>query len=244
MESHRRRKWLTSGALAWHMCEPWPNVCDTCSVDYYNQPKPAYYAMARANRMVHVSIRYDTLVWTDKSCFSAEIWGHNSTSSLLSGLLINEIWSMTGKKIYSNISSVDIDPECSVKWDEILIDRRLLPDQIFLLRSILTTKNGEEISHNWSIHSNTKTMDLTGLRDLQNASVDVISKNDYIKITNTSPRVIAGLWMESLECENILISDNWVCLVPGETRKFSIKGKWSKLDLSAWNLKYIIIECF
>lgn len=61
VESNHRKWPRCAGAIPWQFNEPWPCTSCTCSVDYYGSPKPAYYAVARVYRPVHVSLCYDHL---------------------------------------------------------------------------------------------------------------------------------------------------------------------------------------
>ncbi len=69
IEHHRRLKWTNAGAMIWMFNDCWP--CASWSVvDYYFQPKPAYYATLRANAPVIITIieepqGYDVYVVND-----------------------------------------------------------------------------------------------------------------------------------------------------------------------------------
>ena len=78
IEANRRRKWHCSGVLLWQLNEPWPNFCCTNQVDYFNQPKPAYYAAANAFLPEIVTARYDSLAGKPGEPFSTELWVDNS----------------------------------------------------------------------------------------------------------------------------------------------------------------------
>ena len=77
-EADRRRKYQNSGTLPWQFNEPYPMAACTSAVDYYGQPKPSYYAVARAYKPLHVSARFDTMAWAGRDVFEAEIWVNNS----------------------------------------------------------------------------------------------------------------------------------------------------------------------
>ena len=63
VEADRRRQYRNSGTLPWQFNEPFPNVACTSAVDYHAQPKPVYYAVARAYEGLHVSARFATQAW-------------------------------------------------------------------------------------------------------------------------------------------------------------------------------------
>ena len=65
VEANRRRAWRNCGSIIWQFNEPWPNVSCTCLVDYYMQPKFAYWFFRDALKGFHISMRYDKLVWKE-----------------------------------------------------------------------------------------------------------------------------------------------------------------------------------
>ncbi|MBB3113707.1 beta-mannosidase [Paenibacillus phyllosphaerae] len=61
LEANRRRKFENSGSIIWQLNEPWPNVSCTNLIDYYNEPKMAYYWVAEAFRSRRASLDYASL---------------------------------------------------------------------------------------------------------------------------------------------------------------------------------------
>ncbi|MCD9020374.1 glycoside hydrolase family 2 protein [Cohnella silvisoli] len=78
LEANRRRKYGNSGSIVWQFNEPWPNVSCTSLVDYYGEPKMAYYAVRQAYRPFHLSLKYDKLVFRHGETFKAACYVHNS----------------------------------------------------------------------------------------------------------------------------------------------------------------------
>ncbi len=81
VEENRRHKWRCSGTIPWQLNEPWPNAVCTSSVDWYGNPKLAYYWIARAYRPVTISAKYSTVTWKNVDVFKAEVWSNNSTEN-------------------------------------------------------------------------------------------------------------------------------------------------------------------
>ena len=61
IESNRRRAFENSGTILWQANEPSPNASCTNVIDYFNQPKLAYFAVKKAFSSVVPSVRYDKL---------------------------------------------------------------------------------------------------------------------------------------------------------------------------------------
>lgn len=63
IESNRRRAFANSGVMFWCFNEPFPNVSNTCFIDYYGNKKIVYYAIKRCYDNAYASMIYDKLVW-------------------------------------------------------------------------------------------------------------------------------------------------------------------------------------
>jgi len=74
IEANRRRAFQNVGSIVWQFNEPWPNVSCTNLVDYYGEPKLAYYAVAQAFRPVNPSLRYDKLLYAPSETLKAQAW--------------------------------------------------------------------------------------------------------------------------------------------------------------------------
>lgn len=55
-EAHRRNKWFSSGLLYWMFNDCWPAANGWSVIDYYANPKPAYYVFKRCAKPVVASI--------------------------------------------------------------------------------------------------------------------------------------------------------------------------------------------
>ena len=61
LEANRRRAMRNSGSIIWQINEPWPNASCTSLVDYYLNPKMAWYWCKEAFAPFHVSLDYQRL---------------------------------------------------------------------------------------------------------------------------------------------------------------------------------------
>ncbi len=73
LEANRRRKWQNVGSIVWQFNEPWPNISCTCLVDYYANPKFAYYTYRDAMKPWHVSMRYEQLLFRPGEVFQGTV---------------------------------------------------------------------------------------------------------------------------------------------------------------------------
>jgi len=61
LQTNRRRQFHNSGSLIWQLNEPYPNVSNTCLIDYYGEAKMAYYWTRQVFRPLHASLDYRKL---------------------------------------------------------------------------------------------------------------------------------------------------------------------------------------
>ena len=76
LESNRRRAYRCCGSIVWQLNEVWPNTSCTSVLDYYGNPKLVYDFCRDAYRRVHVSLRYDKLIWQPDEVFFGEVFAH------------------------------------------------------------------------------------------------------------------------------------------------------------------------
>ena len=80
-EEARRQKPRCSAAACWVFNEPWPNAASNSLVAYPAVPKPAYQAVAEANRPTMSSARVLRFDWAPGEEFAAELWLLNDSPS-------------------------------------------------------------------------------------------------------------------------------------------------------------------
>lgn len=81
-ESCRRRAFVNCGAFAWQLNEPWPNSACTNIIDYYGNPKLAYYFIRDALKPVHVSMEYGSLVYKPGEEFKGRVFIHSDNQNI------------------------------------------------------------------------------------------------------------------------------------------------------------------
>ena len=60
-QTQRRHMWHRSACVSWTFNEPWPNAAHGCTVEYYGQPKMAYYYTRNSFAKLDVNAEYDAL---------------------------------------------------------------------------------------------------------------------------------------------------------------------------------------
>lgn len=74
VEADRRRSPRCSMVLPWQLNESYPNAWCTSALDYRGDPKPAFFAVARAFERRRATLRVDRAAWAGQSSASAEVW--------------------------------------------------------------------------------------------------------------------------------------------------------------------------
>ncbi|MGO4534769.1 glycosyl hydrolase 2 galactose-binding domain-containing protein [Leifsonia sp. 2MCAF36] len=74
VEADRRRFPRCSMVLPWQLNESFPNAWCTAAVDFRGDPKPAYFAVARAFERRRATLRVDRAVWGGQATASVEAW--------------------------------------------------------------------------------------------------------------------------------------------------------------------------
>ncbi|MEI6167130.1 MAG: hypothetical protein WCS52_08040 [bacterium] len=73
-EEGRRQKPVCSALACWVFNEPWPAAANNSLITWPNEPKPAYHAVAAANRPVMASARIPRFDWVRGEKFSATLF--------------------------------------------------------------------------------------------------------------------------------------------------------------------------
>ncbi|MFF9564470.1 glycoside hydrolase family 2 protein [Leifsonia sp. NPDC014704] len=74
VEADRRRSPRCSMVLPWQLNESYPNTWCTAAVDFRGDPKPAYFAVARAYERRRATLRVTRAVWGGEPVASVQAW--------------------------------------------------------------------------------------------------------------------------------------------------------------------------
>ncbi|MHB9026724.1 MAG: glycoside hydrolase family 2 protein [Armatimonadota bacterium] len=220
VEANRRRKWHCSGVLLWQLNEPWPNLVCTNVVDYFGQPKPAYYLAANAFRAEAITARYERLNWRPGERFTAELYVHNSLERARPLEADWSLYDLNGnslagwcKETFSHPSSV-----ARVGQAEWIIPRDYT--QPFLLRLQLHA-NGKPLHRNDYLFSSALPPIFAHLRHLPPAELELQAEETEgiltVTVTNTGRQVALGVTIFRPDGHWLYGIDNYRHLLPGET---------------------------
>ncbi|HEX4443653.1 MAG TPA: hypothetical protein VHZ81_08800 [Galbitalea sp.] len=83
IEADRRRAPKLSMVLPWQFSESYPNAWCTSAVDYFGEPKPAYFAVSRAFAPTRATVRTDRTAWAghERATMTVWVWADHGVTS-------------------------------------------------------------------------------------------------------------------------------------------------------------------
>ena len=248
VEADRRRKYQNSGSLPWQFNEPYPMAACTSAVDYYTQPKPAYYAVASAYSPVHVSAKFPRQAWDGKASFEAEAWASNSLDrDFEEAVLKISIVGASGRRYQAQKQVVSFRADAATLLETFRWDLNKLEEDIFFLNLVLSHPDGALLSGNRYVFSRTK--DLSPLIAIPPTELQVEMEEQgdrwEVVLANSGGQTALFVWLQEDgpaddPARNAYFSDNHFCLFLGESRKITAdwehSGKGARvLSVRGWN---------
>ncbi|HKR31490.1 MAG TPA: beta galactosidase jelly roll domain-containing protein [Terriglobales bacterium] len=263
-EAYARNKYNSTGIIQWMLNNAWPSVIWHL-YDYYLLPAGGYFGAKKANEYVHAQYSYD-----DHSAVVV-----NSLYQPQKGLKLRaRVFDLNSKERFSDTKDIDLDAD-SVARVLMLPDMGELNTPYFV-RLDLTDSAGKTISTNfywipqqlaefdWEkstfFTTPAKYSDMTALAALPTANVEWNSQTehrgeeDIVHVTLRNPgKSIAFLVRADLtrgragdDVAPVLWDDNYISLLPGESRTISatvrtrdLTGTAPMVKVSGWNVKTI-----
>ena len=131
-EANRRRAFQNSGSIIWQLNEPWPNLFNTCLLDYYGEPKAAYWWVKRAYAALSASLRYDKLIYEPGSAFKGEVWVSDNRCEYKGDVTL-KVMDMMGKVHHQASYEADLRGKHSAKAGNVEFAAEGFPFGIFIV---------------------------------------------------------------------------------------------------------------
>ncbi len=243
VESNRRRAMNNSGTFPWQFNEPYPNNTCTSSVDYYANPKPAYYAVAKAYEKSNISAKFKSQTVYNEKEFEAEIFYQYSGDEVKVNIKA-ELVGVSGKVFVSKELEVTSSNEIATLAGKINCLCDIITDDIFFLVLYAENKNKNIISENRYLF--TKTNTLSPLLHVENTTLKVTKQEDKINIRNTGKTTAIFVKLEDNDLDNsyLYFSKNCLYILPNESidiiAREERKDKLS-VKISGFNIENIIL---
>lgn len=254
-EAYGANKYASTGVIQWMLNNAWPSFIWHL-YDYYLVPGGGYFGTRKANEPVHVQYRYD------------ERMVDVVNSTLHAGKLLTvsaQLFDLQGKQHFAKSATVDLPADGVVR--SFLIPEqsataflklelrdsagRLLSENFYVVPRKLADLQWEKSSYFYTPANSYA--DLRDLNQLPRAEIRATFKSgataaqDAIHITNVGGSVAFFLHATAVrpgsdeEITPVLWSDNFISLLPGESRELSFElpklaAGTASIRLEGWNV--------
>ncbi len=232
IEANRRRKWHCAGTAPWQFNESWPNLACTNVLDFYGEPRPAYWWCRKAYEPLHPSARYDKLGWEPGEAFTAEVW---LNSSVYEGPcdVKWELCDIEGNGLAGGEESLEVKagsarPVAHVAWPV-----QAVAHDLFVLRLRASDADGHTSRNDYLFGTGKKAV-LAGLKALPEADIRVRMPKDDVIVANAGPVFVVGVRLDADEW--VEFSDNYLLIAPGEEATIAMEGDPSTIFVSGLNM--------
>jgi exo-1,4-beta-D-glucosaminidase len=255
-EAYRRNKYVSTGVIQWMLNNAWPGIYWHL-FDWYLRPGGGYFGAKKANEPVHAMFSYD-----DRSV--AVI---NARHQAARGVhLTARMFRLDGSRAFSHDTTFDLPADTSMRLFTLPEPEGVTGAYFADVRVTGGSPNFYWLSTTPDVLADTSTWymtpvksfaDLTALRSMPQTRVRATTKSSTghtsVTLTNTGKTLAFFLRMQVVgsngdEALPVFWSDNYVSLLPGETRTFT--ARYAPTDLhgaahvvvSGWNVPRTVIR--
>ena len=217
LEAHRRLGKKFAAVALWAFGEPWANVNECCTVDAFDQPKPAYYGEKAAFRPLHIAPKYASSVYQKE--IGLEFTLYNSTLEAVDGQIRVTGYDFWGKELTCFTSPVCADADTVVP-NAADVTFTNLSGIVYIRWELLI--NGKIADKGYTVFSDT----YAPYEPLVHQEICTISaKLDGNKITlkNNGPMVASAVTLECGNHNHAYFSDGCLMLLPGEEASVDVE---------------------
>jgi len=235
LEANRRRKWRCSGTMPWQFNESWTNLSCTNVVDYFGQPRPAYWWCRNAYEPFHVSAKYDKLGWQPGETFEAEVWVNDSLDTAPGTRVTWAVSDLRGGALAEGEATADAPGSASVQVTTATWNVAAVKGAVFLLHLTATAPSGRE-SVNWYVFSAAEEPILAALVSAPRTELAISRSGGEVKITNAGDAWALGVHLTPADGSWVRFSANYLLLAPGEERAVSVLPPEARVRVRGLNV--------
>jgi beta-mannosidase len=209
---YRSRQFRSSGTLIWQFQSAWPEGAYSI-VDYYGQPKMAYYWLKQACQPRTLVIVDDGWEVAEGKDLVLKVFAVNGLPEKLDGEVSLEVWSQAGRKVHEEKWSAHVTGLNATQVGSVAVPSSIFERGAYLVRAIFRDETGKS----WSIdrlYAYPNWVSVNETMQLPLLKVDMISSN-RINIQNSDHKVAMVVELRS---SDLHISDNFFNLLPGEVK--------------------------
>lgn len=253
------RKPVATGVVQWMLNAAWPKMYWQL-YDYYLMPGGAFYGARKANEPLHIAYNYgdrsiyivnDTFQSYSKLQAQIKVLSMESTESS-SKTIESSIGPNESKKIFDWPSDLKESPVSFLSLKLTDGEGRIVSDNFYWLSSKPDVLDDEKTE--WYFTPLKEYADFTPLNELPTAQIKVeqheTANGMVVQVTNISDKVAFFIELKITGDKTgrsvlpVFWDDNYVSLLPGETRNLAVQfspadlqGEKPVLQYSGWNLK-------
>jgi beta-mannosidase len=213
LESNIRRIPRNSGTFPWQFNEPYPNCLCTNQIDYYGNPKPAWYAMKNAYRPLYPALSFDTILLNGEASLRTRLWlcGYLTFEDTINRHGIIK-WTIFGDS--DLISENSILPDGCKPGNELcMIDIDAGGHSVILIRLSMELDGKPPITNEYLFAKD----NLGVFLETRPAEVSIFPTATGVKLENTGNTIAYFVFLSA--GEDTFFTDNYFCLLPGEERQ-------------------------
>ena len=204
------------GLLIWMSHPCWPSMVWQ-TYDYYLEPTAAYFGVKHACEPLHVQ-------WNPVTNYVEVV---NRSAGHQKGTAKASIIDLNGMTLWEQTMDYICDEDMTLEMMQVKVPQEIAG--AYILRLTLTDGKGQVRSMNDYVNT-TVEGDRTSLHDMRQSQVTANATGNSITLTNNSnvPALMIRLNLKGDDGEQILpviYSDNYLHLMPGESRTIGIKWK-------------------
>ncbi|WP_210481465.1 hypothetical protein [Naasia sp. SYSU D00948] len=240
VEADRRRAPRCSMVLPWQLDESFPNAWCTSAVDFSGEPKPAFWAVARAFAADRVTVRTEAAAWAGGSpAAEAWVWSERGrpegrvalrARTLDGGIVAEESWTVERVRDPVPVGSLALPPR----------------DGLFLWEAEWEGSGGEVLDRELVLA--TGGADLSALLDLPRAEVEVSADEEGVTLQHHAGPAVVGLVLADAREPGVpgfvVAEGDPRPLLPGERRRMRVRardgGPW-RMRVEGWNLEPVTV---
>jgi len=264
-EAYRRNEYVSTGVIQWMFNNAWPSIYWHL-FDWYLRPAGGYFGAKKANEPVHVLFSYD-----DRS---VAVVNSDKTRTPLRGMRLRaRILGLDGSEKFARDTVFDLAPDSSTRVFVLPEPTGMSGGAAYFVDLRLTSADGRPVSTNfywlsthpdvladsstWYVTPVKSYADFTALRGLPPATVKATASfsssggTGKARVTLKNPGRSVAFFMRlqvtgrgGEEALPVLWEDNYLSLLPGETRVVTatyrmrdLGGAPPKVIVSGWNVQ-------
>jgi exo-1,4-beta-D-glucosaminidase len=262
-EAYGRNKYTSTGVIQWMLNNAWPSMIWHL-YDYYLDAGGGYYGTKKACEPIHVQYSYD-----DRSVYVVNS-EYRAAGKLEAGATL---YDQHMKQLFSQHAALDSAADSSLKALTIPAEDFSGESSVYFVQLFLKNSSGAIVSRNfywvpakptvfdWSKTDYTHTPassheDFTALRQLPKAQIEsslqVESDGTWrVHLHNPSKALAFQVAVDTVDRKGMSVSpvtwsDNYIELVPGETRELSatppVAAAEASVVVSGWNIASVTLR--